>query len=106
MDADKIFDTFPNAQMVYMVRNPFSSYADTVKRPFALGLERYIQGWNTIQHAALIYAQKYKGRFQMARSVTFFASEFEQKHNIPWVQADMICLKPPYSDNAPGAQDI
>lgn len=63
--------------------------------------------WYYTQQAFARFIQpKYKGRFQMARCVTFFAGEFEKQHNIPWVQADMICLKPPYSDNAPGAQHI
>ncbi len=67
MDADCILTDFPTAQMVHIVRNPFSSYASTVKRPFALSLERYISGWNTIQHAALTYARKYAGRFHIVR---------------------------------------
>jgi len=73
----------------------------------------HVSYWNehsfwyyTRREFARFIQPKYIGRFQMARSVTFFAGEFEQRHNIPWVQADMIALKPPYSDNAPGAQDI
>ncbi len=67
MDTDKILTDFPTAQMIHIVRNPFSSYASTIKRPFALSLERYISGWNTIQHSALTYARKYAGRFHIIR---------------------------------------
>lgn len=35
----------------------------------------------------------YSGRFQLARSVTWFPTEFEKLHNIAVLQADMIALK-------------
>lgn len=60
----------------------------------------------TDQSFARFIQPKYKGRFQTAHCVTFFAGEFEKAHNIPWVQADLIALKPPYSDHAPGIQLI
>lgn len=60
----------------------------------------------TDQNFARFIKPRYTGRFQSARCVTFFASEFEKQHNIPWVQADLIALKPPYSDHAPGEQRI
>ncbi len=73
----------------------------------------HVSYWNehsfwyyTNRQFARFIQPKYKGRFQLSRSVTFFAGEFEKQHNIPWVQADLIALKPPYSDNAPGAQHI
>lgn len=59
MDADKIFADFPNASIVHIVRNPWSGYADTIKRPFPFGLARYCQIWNTVQLAALTYAHKH-----------------------------------------------
>lgn len=45
---------------------------------------------------------KYIGRFQKARIVTWFPSAEFAQNNIPVVQADLICLKPPYSDRASG----
>lgn len=67
MDADKIFADFPDAQIVHIIRNPWSGYADTIKRPFPFKLERYCQIWNTVQIAAGTYAGKYKGRFHLVR---------------------------------------
>lgn len=47
-------------------------------------------------HARYITPQ-YHGRFQCARIVTWFPNEFMQRYNISVVQADLICLKTPYS---------
>lgn len=44
----------------------------------------------------------YKGRFQSSRILTWYPTDFEKEHNIPIVQADLISLKPPYSDRAVG----
>lgn len=41
-------------------------------------------------------------RFQKSRIVTYFPTEFEKKNNIPIVQADLICLKEPYSQRPVG----
>lgn len=45
---------------------------------------------------------EYKGRFQMSRVVTWFPNDFMKENNIPVVQADLICLKPPYSERPCG----
>lgn len=44
----------------------------------------------------------YTGRFQKSRIVTYYPTEFEQSNNIPIVQADLIALKPPYSNRPVG----
>lgn len=48
----------------------------------------------------------YTGRFQSARVVTWYPNNFFKKHEIPVVQADLICLKPPYDLHAPGGMLI
>jgi len=40
----------------------------------------------------------YKGRFQESRVVTYFPNDFMKENEIPFVQADLIALKAPYSD--------
>jgi hypothetical protein len=56
LDTEKIFSDFPNAQVIHVVRNPYSGFADTKKRPYPLSLKRYIWTWNIMQHIALTYA--------------------------------------------------
>jgi len=48
------------------------------------------------------YIPEYKGRFQNSRTVTYFPTDFEKQHDIPIVQADLIALKPPYSNRPVG----
>jgi len=59
IDLEKIFATIKNAHFVHVVRNPFSAYAETKKRPVPLGLQQYITLWTINQHFAIIYKRKY-----------------------------------------------
>jgi hypothetical protein len=67
LDTEKILADFPNGHVVHVVRNPYSGYADTKKRPFPLSLARYAWTWNLCQHMALVYAEKYPDRFHIVR---------------------------------------
>ncbi|MCX8197364.1 MAG: sulfotransferase [Candidatus Micrarchaeota archaeon] len=67
IDAPKIFNDFPNAKVIHVVRNPYSAYADTKKRPFPLSLDRYAQIWNIVQYYALIYKRKFPKNFYIIR---------------------------------------
>jgi hypothetical protein len=67
VDADKILDDLPGAQVLNIVRNPWSAYADTKKRPVPLALAHYMAGWNTHQLHALAFAERYPGRVHLLR---------------------------------------
>ena len=67
LDTDKIFADFPDGHVIHVVRNPYSGYADTKKRPFPLGLERYAWTWSYCQLLALTYAEKYPANFHILR---------------------------------------
>lgn len=69
----------------------------------------HVSFWNensfwyyTDKNYAKFIKPEYKGRFQKSRIITWFPSEFHKENNIPYVQADLICLKPPYSDRPVG----
>lgn len=49
---------------------------------------------------------RFSGRFQVSRIVDYYPGEFERTHLIPYTQADLICLKPPYSDRPVGLVTI
>jgi len=66
-DGAKILSDFPNAHVVHIVRNPWSGFADTRKRPFPLSAERYAWTWALMQHHALVYAKHFSGRFHILR---------------------------------------
>lgn len=67
VDGEKILADFPDAHIIHVVRNPYSAYAETKKRPFPLSLRRYITTWNIVQYFAIIYSQKFSNNFHIIR---------------------------------------
>jgi hypothetical protein len=67
VDADKIVQDLPGAHVLHVVRNPWSAYADTKKRPVPLPLAHYITGWCLNQQAALTFSALYPGRVHVLR---------------------------------------
>jgi hypothetical protein len=68
VDADKILDELPNAHFLHVVRNPWSAYADTKKRPVPLSLSDYMNGWTLNQYFALLFKEKYPDRMHIVRT--------------------------------------
>lgn len=52
IDAEVMLAELPDAHFVHVVRNPWSAYADTKKRPVPLALGSYVRQWGLNQHAA------------------------------------------------------
>lgn len=67
VDAEKIFADFPSAKIVHIIRNPYSAYADTKKRPVPYSLHHYIDTWNIVQLYALNFANIYPDNFLIVR---------------------------------------
>jgi len=67
VDADKILQEMPNAHFLHIVRNPWSAYADTKKRPVPLALAPYLIGWAINQYCALTARQLFPGRLHIVR---------------------------------------
>jgi hypothetical protein len=68
VDAGTILDELPRAHFLHVVRNPWSAYADTRKRPVPLRLADYMLGWTLNQYHALLFQQKYPGRLHIVRA--------------------------------------
>ncbi|HEU0169772.1 MAG TPA: sulfotransferase, partial [Chloroflexota bacterium] len=62
VDTEKILADLPGAHVLHVVRNPWSAYADTKKRPVPLSIEHYLAGWCLNQYFALLYQRKYPER--------------------------------------------
>jgi len=73
VDADKILRDVPAAHVLHVVRNPWSAYADTKKRPVPLSLERYMLGWTLNQHFALLFQRLFPGRLHVVRTEDILA---------------------------------
>ncbi len=67
VDGEKILQDFPNAHVIHIVRNPFSAYADTKKRPVPYSPWRYGQTWSIVQYYALTLAKKFPNNFHLVR---------------------------------------
>ena len=67
VDAQKILDDLPGAHVLHVVRNPWSAYADTKKRPVPLSLSSYLLGWTLNQYHALLYQTLYPQRVHVLR---------------------------------------
>jgi hypothetical protein len=92
-DADKILADFPQGHVLHVVRNPWSGYADTSKRPFPLSPERYSWTWAMMQHHALVFSRLFPDRFHILRFEDLVASprdalgKIAQRIGIEWDDA-------------------
>ena len=68
IDAERILQDFPDAHVLHIVRNPWSAYADTKKRPVPLSLENYMLGWTLTQYYALLFREKFPNRVHIVRT--------------------------------------
>jgi hypothetical protein len=68
VDAGKILRDLPDAHVLHVVRNPWSAFADTLKRPVPMSLENYLLGWTTNQYFALLFRDTYPERFHIVRA--------------------------------------
>jgi hypothetical protein len=67
VDARKILEDLPQAHVLHVVRNPWSGYADTKKRPVPLSLAGYMLRWNLNQHLALTTRERDPERLHILR---------------------------------------
>jgi hypothetical protein len=67
VDADKILRDLPGAHVLHIVRNPWSAYADTKKRPVPLSLEDYMLAWVLNQYHALIFKSQFPSHVHVLR---------------------------------------
>ncbi len=67
LDFEKIVHDFPTGHILHVVRNPWSGYADTKKRPFPLSLGKYAWLWSQSQLAALTARDRYPNQVHVVR---------------------------------------
>ncbi|MFN8451220.1 MAG: sulfotransferase [Anaerolineae bacterium] len=76
VDADKILSEIPGAHFLHVVRNPWSAYADTKKRPVPLALRHYMTGWTLNQYFALYFKEKFPDRLHIVRAEDVMADSY------------------------------
>lgn len=67
VDTDRILADIPSAHVLHVVRNPWSAYADTKRRPVPLPLDGYLLRWNVCQMHALRARELYPDRVHIVR---------------------------------------
>ncbi len=67
IDGEKMVQDFPDGHVIHVVRNPYSGYADTKKRPFPITLNRYAWTWNIMQQMALTFSERFPKQFHIVR---------------------------------------
>jgi hypothetical protein len=67
VDGARILSDLPDAHVLHVVRNPWSAYADTKKRPVPLSLPAYMLGWTLNQYYALLNRARHPDRFHIIR---------------------------------------
>jgi Uncharacterized protein conserved in bacteria len=67
IDADRMIKDFPEIKIIHIVRNPFSAYRDTKRRPFPQSLNRYLITWNIYHSTVEMYAKMYEKNVRIFR---------------------------------------
>jgi hypothetical protein len=67
IDADRIVRDFPEARIMHIIRNPFSAYRDTKRRPFPQPLSKYLITWNIYHSTVEMYANLYPNNVKVFR---------------------------------------
>jgi hypothetical protein len=67
IDADRIVKDFPNVRIMHIVRNPFSAYRDTKRRPFPQPLTKYLITWNIYHSTVEMFAKMFPENVEIFR---------------------------------------
>jgi hypothetical protein len=74
VDAEKIIASSQEVHVLHVVRNPWSAYADTKKRPVPMSLPDYLRAWCINQYHALLAQQRDPDRVHIIRAEDVMAN--------------------------------
>lgn len=67
IDAERMIKDFPNIKVIHIIRNPFSAYRDTKRRPFPQPISKYLITWNIYHSTVEMYAKMYPKNVKIFR---------------------------------------
>lgn len=67
IDSDRMIKDFPDIKIMHIVRNPFSAYRDTKRRPFPQSITKYLITWNIYHSTVEMYAKMYPDNVRIFR---------------------------------------
>lgn len=82
VDAELILRDLPAAHVLHVVRNPWSAYADTKKRPVPLALPNYMLGWTLNQYYARLAQSLFPDRVHIVRIEDVMADAASELGNV------------------------
>lgn len=82
IDADRIVRDFPNVRIIHIVRNPFSAYRDTKRRPFPQPLSKYLITWNIYHSTVEMYARMHPQNVRIFRYEDLVGDKEAFMHNV------------------------
>lgn len=77
IDADRMIRDFPNIRIMHIVRNPFSAYRDTKRRPFPQSLNKYLITWNIYHTTVEMFAKMHPDNVRIFRYEDLVANKEE-----------------------------
>lgn len=86
IDSDRIIKDFPDVKIIHIVRNPFSAYRDTKRRPFPQPLTKYLITWNIYHSTVEMFAKMYPNNVRIFR----YEDEVSNKNQFMHEIADFI----------------
>lgn len=82
IDAERMIKDFPDIKIIHIIRNPFSAYRDTKRRPFPHPLSKYIITWNIYHSTVEMYAQMYPNNVRIFRYEDEVSDKVQFMHEI------------------------
>ena len=67
IDADRLVKDFPEIKLLHIIRNPFSAYRDTKRRPFPQSINRYMITWNIYHSTVEMFQNLYPKNVKIFR---------------------------------------
>ena len=67
IDAERIIRDFPDVKIIHIIRNPFSAFFDTKRRPFPQTINKYLITWNIYHSTVEIFAKQYPNNVRIFR---------------------------------------
>jgi len=92
IDADRMVKDFPDIRILHIVRNPFSAYRDTKRRPFPQPLTMYLITWNVYHSTVEMFSKMYPDNVRLMR----YEDLVEDKRKFMVSAADFIGV--PFSE--------
>lgn len=82
IDSDRLIRDFPEIKIIHIIRNPFSAYRDTKRRPFPQPINRYMITWNIYHSTVEMYAKMFPQNVRIFRYEDLIADKEDFMKNI------------------------